>query len=267
MNAWSNIKICSPDPEIEKIDSKENVLGEIPAQVKQIRELIRRFEVCHFKSMQHFKNIKDSILNLQPTIIPDHIGSNHIHKGESAWKNDKTGRSFLGQQYLLVLKNWLGEDIRNQCSEIVETKLNRQVTNWLKTKTPDNERLVRLLIARLTWDWESYDELQKGGELEQLENQIGRMDICHYAFPKNLDCVLQGIGNLESVIQFEGCGTYNPDIKTYFGEELTKLCGWLKINKSKNKEKDSSTKAWLIACLVKTLKEQLRFDMAIALNL
>ena len=235
MNAWSNIEFSCPDSEINKIDKLEKTLGQIPAHVTKIRELITRFEVCHFKFKQHFKNIKESIMSLQPTINPNHIGSNHIHKGKDAWKNDKTGRSVLGQQYLCALNSWLGDDSQHKSLDNAEIELVQQVSNWLKNKTPEKERLVRLLTARLTWNWKLYDELQIGGDLEQLEQQVCRMDICHYAFPRNLDCLLQSIGSLKPVKKFEGCGSYDKDIKTYIDTELLKLCDWLKTNSGSNK--------------------------------
>jgi hypothetical protein len=35
------------------------------------------------------------------------------------------------------------------------------------------------LLARLTWDWESYEKLQHGGRFKDIEFQACRMDICH----------------------------------------------------------------------------------------
>ena len=270
MNTWSNIEILSHDSEITKIDDLEKSLGHLPVQVKQIRELITRFEVCHFKYDRHFKNIKTSISNLQPTIEPSHIGENHIKKGEDAWKNDTTGRSRVGQHYLWAFYNWFGDDVRDSDSDNHSEELDTHVIEWLGEKTPDKERLIRLLIARLTWDWKSYDELQEGGEQEQLEYQICRMDICHYAFPKNINNLLQSIGRMKPAENFEGCGTYDGYIKTYLSTEFIKLCDWLKINnpaKHISKDKDELTKYWLFACLSKTLKEQLGLIEKIPLDL
>jgi hypothetical protein len=56
MKAWSNIQISPQDPEIVKINNLENNLGELPDKINKIRELITRFEVCHFKYQQHIKN-------------------------------------------------------------------------------------------------------------------------------------------------------------------------------------------------------------------
>ncbi len=269
MNAWSNIEISSQDSEIAKIDKLEKTLGQIPVHVKQIRELITRFEVCHFKFKQHFKKTKESIMSLQPTIIPNHIGTNHLHKDKDAWKNDKTGRSFLGQQYLCALNSWLGDGSQNNTLDKNEMEREQQVTKWLGYKTPEKERLVRLLIARLTWNWKLYNELQNGGELELLEQQACRMDICHYAFPKNLEDLLQSIGKLKPVKEFEGCGTYNSNIKTYLSAEFSKLCNWLRANISTNNiklDKNEEIQVWLIACLAKTLKEQLDLKKTIPVD-
>jgi len=269
MNTWSNIEISPQDPEIIKINHLEKTLGDLPVHVTQIRELITRFEACHFKYKQHFKIIKGSIRSLQTKITPGNIGANHIHTGENAWKNDKTGRSFLGQQYLWALHNWLGDNFQNRTPDNKTKKLDQQVTKWLGNKAPEKERLVRLLIARLTWDWTSLEQLQHGGKFEQLENQICRMDICFYSFPKNLDCLMQCIGRKTPVKEFEGCGTYNTAIKEHLGKEFSKLCAWLKTRAAKNnfpQAKDELTKVWLICCLSKTLKEQLGIKKSLPIN-
>jgi hypothetical protein len=256
MNAWSNIEISPQDSEIIEIDKLEVTLGKISKNVQKIRELITRFEVCHFKYQQHFKHIKASILNLKPSINPTQIGANHISKGKDVVNNDKTGRSRLGQQYLYSLMNWLG-DYSQGNSNYFNNELNQQITDWLGDKNQDKERLVRLLVARLMWDWKSYEEYQQGGEHKELEFQACRMDICHYAFPKHLDLLLQAIGRMESIDNFEGCGSFNSEIKTYVEEQFSILCDYLKSSTNKNNsEKNKQIEIWLIASLAKTLKEQ-----------
>jgi len=60
------------------------------------------------------------------------------------------------------------------------------------------------------------------------------MDICHYAFPKHLDLLIQGIGRMEPIKNFEGCGSFNSEIKTYVEEQFSILCDYLKSNNNKN---------------------------------
>jgi hypothetical protein len=256
MSYWSNIEISSQDSEIIEINNFEETLGELSENVQKIRELIRRFEVCHFKYKEHLKYIKDSILNLSPNIEPTNIGVNHISKGKDVLKNDKTGRSIVGQQYLYSLMDWLGGYLQEN-SEYFNYELNQQITKWLRDKNQDKERIVRLLVARLMWDWKSYEEYQHGGEYKELELQACRMDICHYAFPQHLDLLLQGIGKMEPIDNFEGCGSFNSEIKTYVEEQFSILCDYLKSNTNKNNsEQNKQIKIWLIASLAKTLKEQ-----------
>jgi hypothetical protein len=257
MSEWSNIDISPDDPEIIEIDKFKKTLGVIPSNVRQIRELITRFEVCHFKYQQHFKYIKESILNLKPEIDPKKIGTNHIRSGENAWKKDKTGRSRLGQRYVWALTNWIGDNPEVKDVEHYDKKLGQQITDWLGKKNPENERLVRLLRARLIWDEKSYEELLQGKENKELELQVCRMDICHYDFPQNLDLLVPGIGEMKPVEAFEGCGSFNPDIKKFVEKEFSILNDLLKSITSVHKpDKNELIKAWLIACLAKTLKEQ-----------
>lgn len=257
MNPWSNIEISFNDPEIIEIDEFEKSLGDMSVNVRQIRELITRFEVCHFKYQNHIKNIIKSVSDLHPVVEPSKIGSNHIHKGENIWMNDKTKRSLLGQQYLWALIDWLGDNLQVKDSVYYNHELSRQIAKRLGNKNPDKERLVRLLIARLTWNWKSYEELKQGKEYKKLELQACRIDICHYTFPKNLDLLLQGIGEMKPVEAFEGCGSLDSGIKTYIEKEFSNLSDLLKsITGVSIPDKNELIKAWLISCFLKTLKEQ-----------
>jgi len=256
MSLWSNIEITADDSEIIEIDQFEETLGNISDNVQNIRELIRRFEVCHFKYKSHLKHITESIFTLSPNIEPITIGANHISKGKDVLKNDNTGKSRLGQQYLYSLMDWLG-DYLHEKSEYFNNELNQQIAKWLGDKHQDKERIVRLLVARLMWDWKSYEEYLEGERYKELELQASRMDICHYAFPKHLELLLQGIGKMEPINNFEGCGSFNSEIKTYVEEQFSVLCDYLKSNiKNSNSENNEQIKIWLIASLAKTLKEQ-----------
>ena len=134
-------------------------------------------------------------------------------------------------------------------------RLGQQITLWLGEKTPENDRLVLLLIARLVWDWKSYEKLLSGKENKELEFQVCRMDICHYNFPKNTDLLLQGIGELKPVKAFEGCGSFNANIKTVVEQEFSTLNDLLKSKIRVNQpDEHELLKAWLIACIAKTIK-------------
>lgn len=260
-NAWSNIEISPTDPEIIRIDILEDAVDTLPPHVQQIRQLITRFEVCHFKYQQHFENIKESILRLQATIDPERIGSNHIQHGEEAWKKDKTGRSQLGEKYLGAIRNWLGEKTQIKDPDSFNQELDQNIASWLGDKTPEKERLVRLLLARMIWDWESYERFLKKDQNKELEHQVCRIDICHYNFPENLDLLLKGIGVLKPIEEYEGCGSYSSDIKTFIEKEFSTLILSLNdLKKSKStddqSEKNKAIKVWLLACLAKTMKEQ-----------
>lgn len=62
---------------------------------------------------------------------------------------------------------------------------------------------------------------------------------------------------MESIENFEGCGSYNADITAYVEKQFLILCDYIKSSANKkNLEKNEKIKLWLIACLAKTLKEQ-----------
>jgi len=263
MNHWSNIEASPQDPEIIEIDDFGRDLGELSEDVENVRELIRRFEVCHFKSKVHLTYLIDSISHLYPNIVPVVIGENHISKGEDRLRNDTTGRSVLGQQYVCSLKNWLG-DHSQQDSEYFSTDINKKIKKLLNAKEPEKERLVSLLVSRLMWDWESYKKYQTNGSPGELETQVYRMDICHYAFPKHLAILLEGIGRNRPVEDFEGCGSFNSVTKMFIEEQFVNLCDNLRSLTNKVRlDKSERLKVWLIASLAKTLKEQVGIEVAL----
>lgn len=266
MKAWSNIQISPQDPEIVKINNLEKKLGELPDKVNKIRDLITRFEVCHFKYQQHLKKIKDSIIDLEPNVDTTKIGINHIQHGENVLNKDTTGKSLIGQQYVWAIKEWLNDSQPNEISDKYDKKLAQEIHRWLGDRNPEKIRLVRLLLARLTWDWKSYEKLQHGGELKDIEFQASRMDICHYAFPGNLDLLVQGIGQMKTVKEkeFEGCGSYNANIKAYLEREFLDLIDKLKSLKINNGlNRNNLIRAWLLACLAKTIKENINISAPI----
>jgi len=266
MSAWSNIEASPENVEISSINKLEETLGKYPDHVRQIRELITRFEVCHFKYLQHLENIRKSIIDLRPYTDPGSIGKNHIQHGDEAWKADKTGRTIMGQQYLWALENWMGDSKKNKPPEYSE-QLAREVEAWLGEKTPEKINLVRLLEARLMWNWQSLEqlsqksmeEISRGGGDRGLEYQILRMDICHFAFPVHLINVIRGIGKMKPVDNFEGCGIYNSSIRKSIRAELLNINDWLLARKEAGIEGDDQegmARIWLYACLAKTIKEQ-----------
>lgn len=254
MNPWSNIQVTPEDHEILMIDKFGLDLGAIPEKVTRIRELITRFEVCHFKYEQHLKKIRDSITRLDPVVDTGKIGMYHIQHGEAAAEKDKTGKSPMGQEYVHALKDWLGEGGQYT----YDTKLKKGIHKWLGRKDPEKERLVRLLLARLTWDWGSYEKLKTGQIFSDIEDQASRMDICHYAFPGNLDEMLRGIGQLKAVKGFEGCGSYSPVIRSRLEKEFKKIM--IRIEGLQHDGSYSGSdriRIWLFACLAKTIKENI----------
>ena len=121
-------------------------------------------------------------------------------------------------------------------------------------------------MARLTWDWESHEKLQQDSKFKDFEYQVSRMDICHYAFPKNLDLLLKSIGRMKPVEekQFEGCGSYNTGLKAFLKKELLDLNDSLKSLQTNNDlTKNDLIKTWLVACLAKTIKENIKLSIPI----
>jgi hypothetical protein len=257
MNAWVNIVVPPDDEEIASIDRLEQSLGNIPKHVCEIRELITRFETCHFKYQQHYQHIIESIVALRPVIEVNKIGSKHPGHNSNDWRNDTTGRSRVGRQYISALRFWLEEELYDDMEAPREgmLELRQRVNAWLGDRDDVKERLVRKLLNRLLW--RSLNGYRSSYEPDGLEYQIEATDICNYAFPQNLERLLQGIGEHEPVRPFDGCGTYDSGIESYISKEFSKLSEWLKADTPNvdlgigNKD---PIRVWLVACLAKTMK-------------
>ena len=256
MNAWINIEVSLDDKEIAEIDRLEEALGNIPDQIRQIRELITRFETCHFKYQQHYRHIMESIAILQPVVDVSRIGSNHPRHSGNAWKNDTTGRSRIGHHYILALGSWLEEASTDSFDEDGTVEFKQRVKSWLGERNRSKDMLVRMLIARLLY--RSVEEYRRGGEWIILEYQIESTDICNYAFPANLEKLLQCIGKLQPVEVHDGCGTSNAEIKSFIIKVFSKLCEWLMSDiPDLGFGKNEPVRIWLVACFAKTMKEQI----------
>lgn len=141
-----------------------------------------------------------------------------------------------------------------------DISLDLKISKWLGSKTPNKERIVRLLNTRLTYNWESYEKLQQGGQLKELELQTCKMDICHYAFPNHLNSLIQAIGKMQSHKDIEGCGSYTSEIRMFitrkFSEIVTSIIEIVKDKAFLNQNKNDQFRIWLYLCLAKTIKEQ-----------
>lgn len=269
MNDWSNIEVAADDPEITEIDNLGKNLGELPENIRMIRELITRFEVCHFKYQRHLDKILEAINQMNTTIELPKIGLNHIHQGQEACEKDSTGKSRTGLKYVNAINEWLNGIHVKEMTEPSDKNTRERIKQWLGNKNPHKTRLVKLLLARLNWDWKAYDELRGGGAFNDLEIQICRIDICHYAFPQNLEKVLMAIGKLKAVNEkeFEGCGSFTKPMQEYiqnkFPELETKIRSIIKGTKISD---DDRVRVWLIACLMKTMKESAKLKNPVSLS-
>lgn len=255
MREWANIEIPGNDAEIAKIDAYKKRLGPLSSNIIQVRELITRFEVCHFKAKNHLIKIKQSISDLTPAVAPHTIGQYHIQHSERSWRQDSTGRSLKGQKYIWAINNWFSINQDKDQPADYDPHLGECVKQYLGTINIDKVRLLRLLLSRLNWDWKALEKLQIGGIYNSLENQIIRIDICHYAFEKNMKILLQGIGKLQSPEHFEGCGSCNKRIKHEMKLEVTRLNKNLRLLEN-NTDRNNRICIWLLASLIKTLKAQ-----------
>ncbi len=141
MDSWRNIIISKNDPEIIEINKLENELEVVSTSVRAVRQLITKFEICHFKFAIHYDYILRSIEFLSPFVDPDSIGSSHPRKGPDSWKKNKTGRSRTAHIYIDALQLWLnpksltGIDSHTRVIQLMEAHITEL---WLSSKYNSN---------------------------------------------------------------------------------------------------------------------------------
>jgi hypothetical protein len=259
---WSNIGLQQPDDEITQIYRMERRLGQLPQVAKSIRELILRLEICHFKFERHLQRIIESIGKMDIGFDPRSIGRFHPKEGENAWKGDKAGRSRPGQEYIWILQMWLHGDLQlsEQGRRGIPQRLFEEVYSALGNRDRRKEVLVLALLDRLLW---KADHQRLCEEFGRIGDQIARTDICHYSFPKNVQRMIEAIGRLQPVSDFEGCGSFDEERRQCAQRYFTALSAWLEGKRSKMEVKlgeRTALKEWLVACLAKTLKEHAGFE-------
>lgn len=255
-SSWANVVLPDGDPEAAHIDEMERRAAPLPAVATVIRELITRFEICHFKADRHVRRIIDAIGTMRLDLAPALIGQAHPRRGETAWRNDPTGRSRRGQEFIWALQLWLTEaPYSDDDPRGIPRPLIEQVNRALGDRDASKLRLVSALLARLVLN---PDREPLPPKLAAFWEQVEATDICHYSFPANLQGMIEAIGRLEPVQNFVGCGSCDAERRSMAQERFDELCAWLRGEPGKLDAQlgnRSPVKAWLVACLAKTLKE------------
>lgn len=265
-----NIVPRDGDDEIAWIDQLEQRARPIPTEAWAIRNLITRFEICHFKLVRHLQHITEAIGNMHLDLDPDTIGRAHPRWGENAWRKDPTGRSRIGQEYIWILQLWLlGASYPEDDPREISRSRFEAIHATLGELDERKKELVTALIGRLQL---RSDRPLAAGNLSPLAEQIERTDICHYAFPNNLVRMIRAIGGMRPVpaAEFEGCGTCGTDQIEIARSCFADLVGWLHDvpgGVSTRLGEKTLAKEWLVASLAKTLKEHAGLSVEIRYRL
>ncbi|MBI2928356.1 MAG: hypothetical protein HYY24_22020 [Verrucomicrobia bacterium] len=254
--SWANLGLQQADAEIERIDQLEQRAAPIPPVAHAIRELITRFEICHFKMERHLERIIQAIGEMRLDFAPASIGRSHPKCGPAAWRTDRTGRGRQGQEYIWLLQMWLADEpFSAEDPRAIPRPLFEEVNRALGTRDAQKRRLVEALLDRLLLN---PDRQPLPAELAGFRLQIEATDICHYAFPSNLKRMLEGIGRLEPVPDFLGCGSFGEAQRRVAEEHFHALRAWLQAGPSSLADRlgdRTPVKEWLAVCLAKTLKQ------------
>ena len=187
LKEWANINPSGTDRELHYIYYIEQKISFVSKNIKVIRNLITRFEICHFKCERHIQRIIEAIGTMNPGLNPESIGYKHPKTGNNNWFKELTGRSRLGQEYIRILRMWLyGEKYSDDFAIDVSQSLLNRVFDNLGIRNEIKLALVEALIDRLLWNFEK-GRKKLPSEFEELRLQIDRTDICHYSFPVNLE--------------------------------------------------------------------------------
>jgi hypothetical protein len=176
-------------------------------------------------------------------------------------RKDKTGRYLLGQQYVWALINWLADYPSLSLSGFFTNEIYTNVSTWLGNRSPQKEKLIRILVAKFTHDWKSLKKFNHNSKNKELAYFANSMEIWHYTFPKKLDMLLQDIGKMEAENNDpHGNYTIDKDVITNIENEFAVLCNLMnsgsEFNYIGSAEKIDLINNWLIASITKTLKDQ-----------
>ncbi len=180
---WANLGLPQADAEIARIHQMEQRAGPLPPVAHAIRELITRFEICHFKIERHLQRIIQAISEMCLDLDPAAIGRSHPKSGPTAWRTDRTGRSRQGQEFIWLLQMWLADEpYSEEDPRAIPRSLFEEVKRALGKPDAQKSRLVEALLNRLLL---KPDRRTLPAELAGFWLQIEATDICHYAFPSN----------------------------------------------------------------------------------
>jgi hypothetical protein len=206
--------------------------------------------LCHPETSQG--QISDITDNKQDADTFQHNGT--------ALRMDKSGRSALGQQYVWALVNWLADYPRLSVVGHSNNDIYRKVPGWLGTRSTEKEKLVRIIIAKLTHDWKSLKIINPGTVNKGLAYFANSVDIWQYTFPKMLDRLLLNIGKIElktgNLYEISEIGKV---AKTNIENEFSIICNLISSGNDIMygiADKNELIKIWLMASITKTLKAQ-----------
>jgi hypothetical protein len=224
-----------------------------------IHDVISKFQTSEFQ--RNNQNPAKSVSGPQSGRVDYRPEQDFSRNNENASRMDKTGRYLLGQQYVWALINWLADYPPLNLSGFFYNEIYTNVSTWLGNKSPQKEKLVRIVVAKLTHDWKSLKKFNHYSKNKQLAYFAYSMEIWHYTFPKKLEKLLQDIGKMEAKNSDpDGSYTIDEEGKTNIENEFAILCNLMNSEKFSSSngltEKDELIKIWLIASITKALKEQ-----------
>jgi hypothetical protein len=219
----------------------------IQMDTQLIQNVIPNFETSRFQRDHHK--------------LPDFI---YMPASGSNFRKDKAGRSFLGQQYVWVLVNWLAAYPQLRMKGYSNNEIYMNVSAWLGNKTPQKENPVRMIVAKLTHDWKSLKKFNPVSINKGLAYFAYSTDVWQNTFPKELDKLLKDIGKLESNIKYVGDKrANNKEDKTNIENEFAALCNLINsgnaINFNGFTDENDLIKNWLITSTTKSMINQTDF--------
>jgi hypothetical protein len=229
-----------------------------------IHDVFSKFETSQFQFKRNNQSPLKSISGPESQRIDNKPEPDSSLKNENALRKDKTGRYFLGQQYVWALINWLADYPPLNLSGFFSNEIYTNVSTWLGNKTPQKEKLVRIIVAKLTHDWKSLKRFNHSSENKGLAYFAYSMEIWNITFPEKLDLLLQDIGKIEAKnIDPNKSHSIDKDEKTNIEKEFAIICNLMNsgtvINSNSLIDKNDLIKNWLIASITTTLKDQTGF--------
>lgn len=264
-NRWENIGATTLDEEMAILGEMEAKLSPLSPNISDIRTLISKWHLCHFKSPRRLARL---IYIIGAVDIEADLTDLEQELPFAEDTNLPQRAQLIGDQ-IAALKGWL--DNRNLFHYMPEVRpVAQEVYRKLGKRSPLKDAQVEWLLTVLPWGAE--EKLPPGDftpETRRIYEQISETLACAYSYFQLLALVLDVIGRGIAAQNLASCATFDEELLYIAQNYYLALWCWLHphakaeplaeefLSTGEILGERSETKLWLTASLAKTIWGQL----------